>query len=63
MKRGMDTDLFDYVLPEELIAQRPAEKRDRSRMLVLHRESGECDTAAFCDNSGKEHSTRGDDAS
>ena len=49
MKRGMDTDLFDYVLPEELIAQRPAEKRDRSRMLVLHRESGECELHDFSD--------------
>ena len=26
---------FDYVLPEELIAQFPCEKRDNSKMLVL----------------------------
>ncbi len=26
---------FDYILPEELIAQTPAEKRDNSRMMVL----------------------------
>ena len=45
----MKTDLFDYVLPEELIAQRPAEKRDRSRMLVLHRGSGECELRDFAD--------------
>src|SRR5450432_3677225 len=28
---------FDYSLPEELIAQRPLERREDSRMLVLHR--------------------------
>lgn len=31
---------FDYHLPEELIAQKPAEPRDHSRLLVYHRESG-----------------------
>ncbi|MBM7855120.1 S-adenosylmethionine:tRNA ribosyltransferase-isomerase [Desulfohalotomaculum tongense] len=31
---------YDYHLPEELIAQEPLSKRDRSRLLVLHRESG-----------------------
>lgn len=45
----MKTDLFDYQLPEELIAQRPAEKRDRSRMLVLDRATGECSFREFAD--------------
>lgn len=40
-----DTDLmtsdFYYDLPEELIAQHPAEKRDNSRLLVIDRKSGE----------------------
>jgi S-adenosylmethionine:tRNA ribosyltransferase-isomerase len=31
---------FDYELPEELIAQRPAAERDRSRMLVVERAAG-----------------------
>ncbi len=30
---------FDYTLPEELIAQKPAEKRQESRMMVLKREN------------------------
>ncbi|WP_308616624.1 S-adenosylmethionine:tRNA ribosyltransferase-isomerase, partial [uncultured Enorma sp.] len=33
----MRTDDFDYNLPEELIAQAPAEPRDSCRLLVLHR--------------------------
>lgn len=34
----MRTDDFDYDLPEELIAQAPAEPRDSCRLLVLHRD-------------------------
>ncbi|MBO5308639.1 MAG: S-adenosylmethionine:tRNA ribosyltransferase-isomerase, partial [Lentisphaeria bacterium] len=33
----LSTSMFDYVLPPELIAQHPAERRDGSRMLVLDR--------------------------
>ena len=29
---------FDYQLPEELIAQRPTDKRENSRMMVLNRD-------------------------
>lgn len=36
----MDASLFDYELPEELIAQEPIEPRDHARMLVLHRDTG-----------------------
>ncbi len=36
----MRVDLFDYDLPPELIAQRPAERRDESRLLVYERGSG-----------------------
>lgn len=39
--RGMLTNDFDYELPEQLIAQAPARQRDASRLLVLHRRSGE----------------------
>lgn len=36
----MKLEDFNYNLPEELIAQEPAESRDKSRLLVLHRDSG-----------------------
>lgn len=32
---------FDYELPSELIAQRPASKRDHSRLMVVNRKTGE----------------------
>ena len=41
------TSLFDYELPEELIARFPAEKRDGSRMMVLDRETGETQILPF----------------
>ncbi|MBI3884285.1 MAG: tRNA preQ1(34) S-adenosylmethionine ribosyltransferase-isomerase QueA [Opitutae bacterium] len=33
----MNTALFDFPLPAHLVAQRPAERRDGSRLLVVHR--------------------------
>ncbi|MDI1336136.1 MAG: tRNA preQ1(34) S-adenosylmethionine ribosyltransferase-isomerase QueA [Lacunisphaera sp.] len=33
----MQTDLFDYPLPERLIAQQPADRRDASRLFVVDR--------------------------
>ncbi|MBO8131239.1 MAG: tRNA preQ1(34) S-adenosylmethionine ribosyltransferase-isomerase QueA [Candidatus Marinimicrobia bacterium] len=38
---------FDYELPEELIAQHPLEKRDHSRLMVVHRDSGEIEHKKF----------------
>jgi len=38
---------FDYQLPEELIAQIPAEPRDSSRLMVLHRDMGSIEHKIF----------------
>jgi len=40
---------FDYDLPERLIAQEPAEKRDQSRLLVVNRVTGELIDSVFRD--------------
>ena len=45
----MRTDDFDYNLPDELIAQAPAEPRDSCRLLVLHRGDGSIDHRIFRD--------------
>ena len=45
----LTTHDFFYELPEELIAQVPAERRDGSRLMVLNRESGEITHKRFSD--------------
>ena len=40
---------FDYHLPEELIASRPLAERSASRMLVVHKESGQIEHRMFRD--------------
>ncbi|MBO4229414.1 MAG: tRNA preQ1(34) S-adenosylmethionine ribosyltransferase-isomerase QueA [Clostridia bacterium] len=45
----MRTSDFAYDLPEELIAQEPAPKRDESRLLVLRRETGSIEHRHFFD--------------
>ncbi len=45
----MKIDAFDYHLPEHLIAQKPADRRDGSRLLVVHRETGETEHKHFYD--------------
>jgi S-adenosylmethionine:tRNA ribosyltransferase-isomerase len=42
-------DDFDYELPTDAIAQAPAEPRDSSRLLVLHRASGRIRHARFAE--------------
>ncbi|HEX2992459.1 MAG TPA: tRNA preQ1(34) S-adenosylmethionine ribosyltransferase-isomerase QueA, partial [Anaerolineales bacterium] len=43
----MKTSDFDYNLPESSIAQTPAEPRDSSRLLVLHRDTGKLEHRIF----------------
>ncbi len=43
----MNTSDFDYSLPASFIAQTPLEPRDSSRLLVLHRDSGQLEHRIF----------------
>jgi len=45
----MDVNLFDFDLPEELIAQTPLKDRSSSRLLVLNKHSGEINHGHFRD--------------
>ena len=44
-----DLNSYDYYLPEELIAQSPAEKRDQSRLLTLDLSNGKYKDEHFFD--------------
>ena len=52
MTESLKTSDFDYHLPEELIAQTPAEPRDSSRLLVYHRDTQEIEHKIFRDICG-----------
>jgi S-adenosylmethionine:tRNA ribosyltransferase-isomerase len=45
----LSTDLFDYELPERLIAQTPAARRDASRLLVVHRDTRRLEHRVFAE--------------
>ena len=38
---------FDYPLPERYIAQYPTKRRDLSKLLVLHKDTGEIEHKTF----------------
>ena len=40
---------FNYDLPEELLAKRPSQNRDESRLLVVHRDTGKIEHRQFKD--------------
>ncbi len=43
----MDISLFDYQLPKELVANSPANPRDRSRLMVVNKNTGEIEHKIF----------------
>ena len=43
----MKTSDFDYYLPEELIAQTPIKDRDKSRLLIMDRKTGDIEHKTF----------------
>ncbi len=45
----MNVKDFDYYLPQELIAQKPLEQRDSSKLLVMDRKTGEYEHKHFYD--------------
>ena len=45
----MKLEEFDFELPEELIAQHPTDKRDESRLMVLHKNTGVIEHRHFYD--------------
>lgn len=45
----MDINLFDFYLPEELIAQKPADKRDHSRLLAINKKDKTYEDKHFYD--------------
>jgi len=49
MRDMTEVSLFDYELPEELIAVRPARRRGESRLLCLGRRSGAVEHRSFAD--------------
>ncbi|MFS8628302.1 MAG: tRNA preQ1(34) S-adenosylmethionine ribosyltransferase-isomerase QueA [Limnochordales bacterium] len=49
MSERLRTDDFDYELPEELIAQKPVEPRDASRLMVIDKRTGQWQHRIFRD--------------
>ena len=55
MSEKLSTSMFDYELPQELIAQDPLTDRSASRLMILDRASGQITHAHFTDILGELH--------
>ncbi|MBQ1516198.1 MAG: S-adenosylmethionine:tRNA ribosyltransferase-isomerase, partial [Lachnospiraceae bacterium] len=53
MPEKLSTSMFDYELPQELIAQDPLTDRSASRLMILDRASGQITHAHFTDILGE----------
>ena len=51
-ERGRSTADYDFALPPDLIAQHPAPRREESRLMVVHRVSGQIEHRRFTDLPG-----------
>jgi S-adenosylmethionine:tRNA ribosyltransferase-isomerase len=49
LTKGTRTSDYDFDLPEDRIAQTPAEKRDQSKLMVVRRETGDIEHRTFRD--------------
>ena len=45
----MKLSQFEFELPEKLIAEFPADQRDESRLMVVHRDTGKIEHKTFKD--------------
>ena len=45
----MKLSQFEFELPEKLIAEFPADQRDESRLMVVHRDTGKIEHKVFKD--------------
>jgi len=52
VRRGLRTGDYDYELPHDRIAQTPAERRDQSRLMIVHRAAGTITHGVFADIAG-----------
>lgn len=47
MQQDFTLEAYDFILPEKNIAQKPADKRDNSRLLVIHRQKDQLEHQQF----------------
>jgi len=51
-RKSLDTSEFEFLLPEDLIAQQPVEPRDQSRLMVISRQTGKIEHRRFAELPG-----------